>query len=235
MGGRSAAAVTLHSRGEMLNVSPHQYPAPMACLSTGGGDAASGSCGRNCTGVWIGAEAGGGEGVILSLSYCHACNVALARSMLEKASTASACADVWSWSQCKSGITLPSRPKDTALAAIRFHALIGVKKGDLDNRCTSASGVIVILATATASDAAVPTGSLGVPSPVVARSESSSAMVGVATSCIVCRLALNSTFVGRIPRRMSRAKARTFPILQMGSHSAPPRGPVCVALESTGR
>ena len=60
MGGRSAAAVMFHIPSRLMGVSPNQYLALMACLDVGGEAAISVSCGRKCTGVWIGASGGGG-------------------------------------------------------------------------------------------------------------------------------------------------------------------------------
>ena len=109
MGGRSAADAMFHRQIKLLNVSPHQYSAPMACLSTRSGSATFSSCGRKCTGVWIG---GGGRGsIIFSLRYCCDWSIVLARSILERALNTSSCADVWSRIQCKSGVILLSRPK----------------------------------------------------------------------------------------------------------------------------
>ena len=51
MGGRSAGAVTLHSIRRLLSMSPLLYSALTTCLVAGGGSAASGGLGRNCTGV----------------------------------------------------------------------------------------------------------------------------------------------------------------------------------------
>ena len=91
-----------------------------------------------------------------------------------------------------------SRPKYIFLTAIRFQALIGVKKGDLNNGCNSARREIVVLGTTTVSDSAVTSGSLGVPGPVDAREVSISGMVEAAISCTVIHSGLNSTDVGRI-------------------------------------
>ena len=70
---------------------------------------------------------------------------------------------------------------------------------------------MVVLQTNTVSDAAAASWSLGTPGPVVARAESSSAMVGAVTSRTVSHYGLTSTVAGRISRRMSQAKARTAP------------------------
>ena len=72
--------------------------------------------------------------MILSLRSCRECSVSLERLKMERDSTDSACVDVWFQSQCRSGVTLRTIPKDIALAVIRFRVLIGVKKGDLNNR-----------------------------------------------------------------------------------------------------
>ena len=58
----------------------------------------------NCTGVYIWARGGGGM-IIFRRSFLD-WSVAPARSALERALTASVFADVWSRSQCKSGVTL---------------------------------------------------------------------------------------------------------------------------------
>ena len=121
------------------------------------------------------------------------------------------CEDVWSQVQCKSGITLRSRPKDSTLVAIRFHAFTGVRNCDLRNGCTSVSGSIMNLATVTFSDVAVASGSLALPGPVVARASSSSAMVEVATSRTVRQSALTSTVAGRFLSRTYQANTRTYP------------------------
>ena len=131
--------------------------------------------------------------------------------MLGRALTALVCADVWDRSQHKSGVTLCSRPKDTALMAIKFHAFNGVSKGDLCNGCTIVSGARVILATATVSDAAFTSGSLGANGPVTARAASSSVAVGVTTSWTDNQSSWTSTVVGRIRRRSFRGNTRTAP------------------------
>ena len=125
------------------------------------------------------------------------------RLTLERAPTSSVCADIWDRSQCNSGVTLCSRPKDAALTANRFHVFTGVRKGDLSNGCTSVSEVIVILATVTVSDAAVASGSIGVPGSVSERELSSSVMVGVATSWTENQSSSTSMVVGRILRQTS--------------------------------
>ena len=180
MGGRSAAAVTFQSLSRLFSVSPHLSLALMDCLTTGGGAAASDVWGINCTEVWI--WDGFGGGVILSLISYLAWSFAYSRLMLERASTALAYAEFWARSQCKSGVTLCYRPKDAALAMIRFHAFTGVRKGDLSNGCISVNRAIVILATVKVLEAAAASGSLVVPGPGAARDVSSSATVGVTTS-----------------------------------------------------
>ena len=60
MGGRSAATVMLQRIRRLIRLLPHLSSVPMAGLSEGGGAADVGSCGSNCTGVWIGARGGGG-------------------------------------------------------------------------------------------------------------------------------------------------------------------------------
>ena len=112
------------------------------------------------------------------------------------------CADLWAQSQCNSGVTLHSRPKDADLAVIKFHASIGVRKGDPNNRCTKArGGGVVVLQTATVSDSSASSRSLGVPGPVAARAELRSATVGAVTLCTVSNSVLTSTVAGSIPRQ----------------------------------
>ena len=118
----------------------------------------------------------------MSKSSCRAWSIKSARSAMERASTALVCVDVWARSQCKSGVTLCYRPKDAALAMIRFHAFTGVRKGDLSNGFISVNRAIVILATVKVLEAAAASGSLVVPGPGAARDVSSSSTVGVATS-----------------------------------------------------
>ena len=71
--------------------------------------------------------------MILYLISCLDWNVSSFRLTLDRALTASACTDVWDPIQCKSGVTLNYRPKDSALAMTRFQELIGVKKGNPKN------------------------------------------------------------------------------------------------------
>ena len=149
--------------------------------------------------------------MILSLNSFRAWSVASARSTLERALTVPVCVDVWAWSQCKSGVTLRFRPKDTTLATIKFHVFIGVRRGDPNNGYTKARGAMVVLQTATVSDAAASSWSLGVSGPVVARAASSSMTVGVRTLRTVSQSGLTSMVVGSIPRRTSRVKASTVP------------------------
>ena len=153
----------------------------------------------------------GGGGIIIYLNYLHSWSVTPARSMLERALTMPVCADVWARSHRKSGITLHSRPKDAALAVIIFHAFIGFRKGDPNNGWIKASRAMVVLQTATVSEATASSLSLGVLAPISAKAESRSTMVGVRTSCTVSQSAWTSTVVGSIPRQTSLAKARTLP------------------------
>ena len=118
MGGRSAYDVTLHSLSRLFSVSPHLSLALMDCLTTGGGAAASDIRGINCTEVWI--WDGFGGGVILSLISYLAWSFAYSMLMMERASTALEYAEVWARSQCNSGVTMHSRTKDAALAAVRI-------------------------------------------------------------------------------------------------------------------
>ena len=115
-------------------------------------------------------------------------SVKSARSTLERAPTASEFVDVWAWSQCKSSVTLCSSPKDAALGDDSYHALIGVKKGDPNNRWMRDSGAMLVLQTATVSYVAVPSESLVASGTVVARAVLISAMVGVGTSRTVSQL-----------------------------------------------
>ena len=124
----------------------------------------------------------GGGGIIIYLNYLHSWSVTPARSMLERALTMPVCADVWARSHRKSGITLHSRPKDAALAVIIFHAFIGFRKGDPNNGWIKASRAMVVLQTATVSDATASSLSQGVPGPVAYRVVSSSKMVGAGMS-----------------------------------------------------
>ena len=123
----------------------------------------------------------------------------------------------------------------------RFQTFTGVRNGNLRNLCTIDSGAMVTLATATVSDVAVVSGSLAVPVPVLARDTSSSVMVGVAKLRIVVHPALNSTVVGRCPRRKSLANSRTVlssdvVIVNDGViYCAPPRGSWCAATDWPGR
>ena len=115
----------------MFSISAHLPTALKEFFATGGGAAASWIRGMYCTSVWI--RAGGGGGMSLSrrsiISWC----VYSTRLMLERASTTSLFVDIWDHSQCKSCVTLCSRPKDDALSDNRFQALIGVKKDDPNN------------------------------------------------------------------------------------------------------
>ena len=120
--------------------------------------------------------------------------------MLERLSTALVCVDIWSRRQCKIGVTIRSSTKDASLVVIRSHSFTGVSKGDLSNSCTSASEEIVILLTATISDAAVSSGCLGVTGPVSIRAAPISAAMGVAKSWTFNQSALTFAVVGRIPR-----------------------------------
>ena len=120
--------------------------------------------------------------MILSLNSFRAWSVVSARLALERAPSVPVCVDVCAWSHCKSGITMCSRPKDFVLAVIIFHALIGVRKGDPKNVWTKARGAMVVLQTATVSDATASSLSQGVPGPVAYRVVSSSKMVGAGTS-----------------------------------------------------
>ena len=149
--------------------------------------------------------------MILSWKYFFAWSVASARSTLERASTASAFVDVWNRSQRKIGVTLFSRPKDVALTATKFQALIGVKKGDPNNGFIRDSGAMAVLQTTTVSDVAVPSGSLVTPGPVVARSVLSSTMVRSGTLRTVSQSGLTFNVAGSIPRQTSQAKANTSP------------------------
>ena len=149
--------------------------------------------------------------MILSLNSFRAWSVVSARLALERAPSVPVCVDVCAWSHCKSGITMCSRPKDFVLAVIIFHALIGVRKGDPKNVWTKARGAMVVLQTATVSEATASSLSLGVLAPISAKAESRSTMVGVRTSCTVSQSAWTSTVVGRIPRRTSLVKAITLP------------------------
>ena len=97
------------------------------------------------------------------------------------------------------------------LAVISLHVLVGFNKGDLNNGCTSVRGSIVILITATVSDAEVTSNSLGVSGPVVARAELSSDMAGVGKYYTMIYLSLNSTVMGKIRTQTSQAKVRTVP------------------------
>ena len=153
----------------------------------------------------------GWGGVILSFRSCLAWSVESERSTLTSASIALACEVVWALIQCKSGVTLRSRPKDNDLDEIRFQTFTGVINGDLSSRCTSESGAVVTLATVNVSDVAVASGTHAVPGPVLDRSVSSSATVGVATLRTVIHSALTSTFMGGCPRRTSIANTRTVP------------------------
>ena len=119
--------------------------------------------------------------MILSRRSIIAWSVESSRLTPERALTALVFVDVWYQSQCKSGVTLCSIPKDVALAETRLHALIGVKKGDPNNRCMSDSGAMAVLQTATVSDVAVPYGIIFAPGPVVAKVVLSSVMVGAGT------------------------------------------------------
>ena len=126
-----------------------------------------------------------------------------ARSILERDLTASACVDVWAQSQYKSGVTLCSRPKDVYLEEIRFQGLIGGNTGELNNRCTSAIGAIVVLSIANVLGTVVASISLSVTGPVAARAASSSTMVGVATSCTMIHYCLTYPVVGKLTMRKS--------------------------------
>ena len=86
---------------------------------------------------------------------------------------------------------------------IKFHAFIGVMKGDPNNGCIKARGAMVFLQTATVSDAAVPSQSLGVPGYVATREASISMTVRDATSRTVSHSVLTSKIVGSIRRRTS--------------------------------
>ena len=119
--------------------------------------------------------------------------------------------DVWAWSQCKSGVTLCSSPKDFALAANMFQAFIGVKKGEPNNGLMRDSGAMAVLQTATVSDVSIPSRSFVAPGSVAARSVLSSAMLVGGNLRTVSQSGLTFTVVGSIPRRMSRAKASTSP------------------------
>ena len=87
------------------------------------------------------------------------------------------CSDIWSRIHCKSVITLCYRPKDAALVVTIFHVLMGVRKGDPNNRWTKASREMVVLYNTTMSDAAASSLSQGVPSPIAARAAPISTMV----------------------------------------------------------
>ena len=101
--------------------------------------------------------------------------------------------------------------KDSALVEIRLNSFTGFKKGDLRNRYTSVSRAIVIFVTATVSDDAVVSSSLGVPSHVAVWATSSYAKVGVVTNCTDNQYALKSTAMGIIMRKTSQVNARTAP------------------------
>ena len=70
---------------------------------------------------------------------------------------------------------------------------------------------MVVLQTATVSEAAASSLSRGVPGPIASRVALISTIVGSGTSCTVSQSAWTSTVVGKIPRQTSLAKARTLP------------------------
>ena len=110
------------------------------------------------------------------------------------------CSDIWSRIHCKSVITLCYRPKDAALAVTIFHVLMGVRKGDPNNRWTKASKVVVVLQTATVSEAATSPMSRGVTGPISSRAALSSTMVRASTYYTVSQSTWTSTVVGGGPQ-----------------------------------
>ena len=138
--------------------------------------------------------------MIFSLRYSLARSVVLARLMLDIVSTAPACADIWSRINCKSGITLRSRPKVAALAAIKFQGLIGFNKGDPNNGYIKDSGSMVVLQTVAVSDSLASSCSIDDPGPVTARAALIPAVVGAVTFHTVSHSGLTSTVVGIILR-----------------------------------
>ena len=149
--------------------------------------------------------------MILSLNSFRDWSAASARSTLERELTAMVCADVWARSHCRSGITMCYRPKDATLAVIIPHTLIGFRKGEPNNGWTKAIGVMVVVQTATVSDAVASSLSWGVPGPVAARAMSRSKTVGAGTSRTVIQSYWTFMVVGRMPMRTSLKKDRTLP------------------------
>ena len=136
--------------------------------------------------------------MIISLNSFRDWSAALAWSTLERALTAMVCADVWARSHCRSGITMCYRPKETTIAVIIPHTLIGFRKGGPNNGWTKAIGVVVVVQTATVSDAVASSLSWGVPGPVAARAMSRSKTVGAGISNTVIQSDWTFMVVGRI-------------------------------------
>ena len=178
-------------------MSPHLYLALGTCFVARGGAAASGGLGKNCTGLW--GLARGGGGMIFSLNSFHAWSVALSRSMLERAPSVPLFVDVWSRSQCKSGVALRSSPNNAAVAVINFHAFIRIRKGDPNNGFTKARGAIMVLHTSTVLDATVSYWNFGLPGTVAAKAASRSVTFRYGTSRTVSHYGLTSMVVGSFP------------------------------------
>ena len=89
--------------------------------------------------------------------------------------------------------------------------LIGVNKGDPKNSCTKASGVMVVLQTATLSYAVASSCSLGAPRSVAARASSISDTVGDVMLRTMSHSGLTSTVAGSITGWTSQAKASILP------------------------